>query len=407
MTVWYDTTLGEVVTKGGGSFKTGPFGTTLKASEYSANGVPVISVGEVAYGSLVLRRDTPRVSPQVTERLPEYVLNHGDIVFGRKGAVDRSAWVQLDQHGWFLGSDGIRARLTSLVDSRFIAYQLQGPHIREWLLQHASGSTLLSLNQTTLSRVPLVMPPLEEQGAIAKVLGALDDKIASNTRLASISAALSRVLFEAALQEGAVESLLSDITTLVSRGVSPTYSEDAVGTTMILNQRCVRDQRVLLAPSRRTLSTKVREEKILVVNDVLVNSTGQGTLGRVARWNRDDRATTDSHISIVRFDASRTNAVTAGYGLLRMQPSIEELGEGSTGQTELSRVDLGNLRVLLPAHDIQDQLGVRLSELSHIEDAHLAENDTLAATRDTLLPQLMSGKLRVRDVERILEDAGV
>ena len=88
-----------------------------------------------------------------------------------------------------------------------------------------------------------------------------------------------------------------------------------------------------------------------------------------------------------------------------MQETIEELGEGSTGQTELSRGDLGNLRVLLPAREVQDQLAARLSELSRAEDAHLAENETLAATRDTLLPQLMSGKLHVKDVEKSL--AGV
>ncbi|TFB75866.1 restriction endonuclease subunit S [Cryobacterium glaciale] len=405
MTDWEQTTLGEVVLEGGGSFKTGPFGTTLKASEYSSHGVPVISVGEVAYGSLVLRRDTPRVSSEVTTRLAEYVLRKGDIVFGRKGAVDRSAWVQPNQEGWFLGSDGIRARLASSVDSKFVAYQLQGPHIREWLLQHASGSTLLSLNQTTLSRVPLLVPPLRDQQAVAEVLGSLDEKIAANTRIAATSAGLSRALFEDALQKGSVESLLSDVTTLVSRGVTPAYSEDAVGTTMILNQKCVRGQRVSLAPSRRTNDSKVRDDKILLVNDVLVNSTGQGTLGRVARWTRDDRATTDSHISIVRFNATQTNPVAAGYGLLRMQQSIEELGEGSTGQTELSRVDLGNLRVLLPAREHQDKLGARLSELSQSEDAHLAENETLAATRDALLPQLMSGKLRVKNAEKSL--AGV
>ena len=192
----------------GGSFKTGPFGTALKASEYTECGVPVISVGEVLPGALVLRRDTPRVSPSVTSRLSEYLLMSGDIVFGRKGAVDRSAWVKPAEEGWFLGSDGIRVRLPGSVDSRFVAYQLQSESVRAWLLQHSGGSTLLSLNQSTLSRVSLLLPPLADQRAIAEVLGALDDKIAANTKLTSMADVLGKGLFSKAVQAGTVRRVL-------------------------------------------------------------------------------------------------------------------------------------------------------------------------------------------------------
>jgi type I restriction enzyme S subunit len=115
--------------------------------------------------------------------LPVYVLEAGDIVFARKGAVDRSAWVKPEQAGWFLGSDGIRLRLPYTCDSRFIAYQLQSETHRSWLLQQATGTTMASLNQATLERLPLVLPPIDEQRAITRILGALDDKIESNGRL--------------------------------------------------------------------------------------------------------------------------------------------------------------------------------------------------------------------------------
>lgn len=93
------------------SIKTGPFGTVLKASEYSAgDGVPLISVGEIREGFLRITDHTPRVSETVTRRLPQYVLKAGDIVFGRKGGVERSSLIRLPQEGWFLGSDGISVR---------------------------------------------------------------------------------------------------------------------------------------------------------------------------------------------------------------------------------------------------------------------------------------------------------
>src|SRR5687768_9839610 len=117
---WTSTTIGALIERHGGSIKTGPFGTVLKAREYSAHGVPLISVGEIDYGALRVNDSTPRAPAEVVARLPEYVLESGDIVFGRKGAVDRSALVKPEQAGWFLGSDGIRLRLSQSCDPRFI-----------------------------------------------------------------------------------------------------------------------------------------------------------------------------------------------------------------------------------------------------------------------------------------------
>ena len=395
MTVWYDTTLGEVVTKGGGSFKTGPFGTTLKASEYSANGVPVISVGEVAYGSLVLRRDTPRVSPQVTERLPEYVLNHGDIVFGRKGAVDRSAWVQLDQHGWFLGSDGIRARLTSLVDSRFIAYQLQGPHIREWLLQHASGSTLLSLNQTTLSRVPLVMPPLEEQGAIAKVLGALDDKIAANTKESGLIDEFITARFRAAFVGGQVQSVPLFEAMAIDFGEAfkgTSFSAPGEGRPLIR----IRDLKTF-SPQIWTIESRAREVTVMS-GDIVV---GMDAEFRATTWLAES-GLLNQRVCRVR-----------GHGLgnafvreaLRGPLAAIENQKSATTVIHLNKSDMERMEIEIP-----DAVSLRSFE-DDAEHLYLLrvklelENRTLAATRDALLPQLMSGKLRVSDGEENLEVA--
>ncbi|MBK8437924.1 MAG: restriction endonuclease subunit S [Austwickia sp.] len=176
-------TLRSVLEEGNGSIKTGPFGTVLSAAEYVEDGVPLISVGEIGYGSLQLRSTTPRISADTVERLPDYVLRTGDVVFGRKGAVDRSSRVRPEEDGWFLGSDGIRVRFGRNVDPTYMAYCLLNPAVREWLLRHAGGSTLKSLNERTLGEVPLSTPFLAEQRAIAEVLGALDDKIAANHRL--------------------------------------------------------------------------------------------------------------------------------------------------------------------------------------------------------------------------------
>lgn len=271
-------------------------------------------------------------------------------------------------------------------------------------MRHAVGATMPNLNTSILSAVPLTVPEPRVQRAIAEVLGALDDKIAANTKLVQTSAALTQAMFSSAVATSSEESVLSEITELLSRGITPKYSDDN-DATVILNQKCVRGQRVDLDPARRTLSVKVREDKLLKLDDVLVNSTGQGTLGRVARWTHHENVTVDSHITIVRFDRNKVDPVCAGVGLLGLQQTIIEMGEGSTGQTELSRVELGKLRIRLPDFETQRALGRRFASMANMERINLEENRRLAATRDALLPQLMSGKLRVREGETLVAAA--
>lgn len=204
---WREMTLGAVVKETGGSIKTGPFGTALKAAEYTEHGAPVISTGEVGYGRLRLHDRTPRLGGSALERLHDYVLEKGDIVFSRKGAIDRSAWVGESEAGFFLGSDALRVRFdTSRHDSRFIAYGVLNPVARAWVRQHASGTTMPSLNQEILSRIPLLIPPLQEQRRIAGVLGTFDDLIDTNERLVSSLREQVTTLFQRMMRTEPLES---------------------------------------------------------------------------------------------------------------------------------------------------------------------------------------------------------
>lgn len=198
MAEWPTVTIGDLITDDGGEIKTGPFGTKLKAAEYSDDGVgvPLISVREIGYGRIELDSRTPRVPREVQERLPEFILREGDIVFGRKGAVDRSAFVTHEQDGWFLGSDGIRLRLsTQECEPRFLAYQLQTRALQNWILRHAGGTTMASLNQRVVARIPIKLPPLPTQCAIVRVLSSLDDKIELNRKMNRTLEYLAQAIF--------------------------------------------------------------------------------------------------------------------------------------------------------------------------------------------------------------------
>jgi len=194
-----DSTIGQLVSENGGSIKTGPFGTALKASEYVSDGVPLISVREIGHGSFHIDTKTPRVSPQTTLRLSEYLLESGDIVFARKGGIERCSLVRKAQAGWFLGSDGIRLRPPRSCDARFLAYSLQTQSVKDWLTQHSTGSTMASLNQATIARIPICIPSIGEQSKVADCLETLDDRITllreTNATLEAIAQALFKSWF--------------------------------------------------------------------------------------------------------------------------------------------------------------------------------------------------------------------
>jgi type I restriction enzyme S subunit len=146
------------------------------------------------------------------------------------------------------------------------------------------------------------------------------------------------------------------------------------------------------------------EPRLLRPGDVLVNSTGVGTLGRVStvRW-LPEPATVDSHVTVVRPDAAAAAPAFVAWTLRMRQAEIEALAEGSTGQTELSRARLGDLAVTLRPRDAQDEFAKFADALEAQIGGCEREVLTLTALRDGLLPKLVSGEIRVPDTADLAE----
>lgn len=198
------------------------------------------------------------------------------------------------------------------------------------------------------------------------------------------------------IPEGWSVEELKDIVSLLARGISPKYiDEDGI---IVLNQRCIRDKSINPTFGRRHdyLSKKV-DSKLIAKGDILVNSTGVGTLGRAAIVKElpEVLTTVDSHVTIVRIDDTKANPLFTGYNLLQKEKEIESLGEGSTGQTELSRENLGKLKIILPTNNLQERFASFLEPIFQNIATNEQENQQLAHLRDWLLPMLMNGQVVV------------
>lgn len=395
---WVETTLGDLLHGSEGSIKTGPFGTVLKAAEYSQTGVPLISVGEIGEGFIRVHERTPRVSPDVTDRLAQYLLQCNDIVFARKGSIDRSARVKRHEAGYFLGSDGIRVRLPAGVCPEFIAYQVLTPRVRTWLRQHAGGSTMPSLNQGILERVEILLPPLDEQRRIAGVLGALDDLIETNQRLiASLVNQADAIALQHRLHSAGDVSTFGAVAKVSGGGTPSTKSPEFWGgpicwatptdMTALPSPYLFGTSRTITQAGLDACSSELFPEGSLLM-------TSRATIGPSAVTQVPTAVNQGFIVLEPLLDIDRWFLF---HELRRRVPEFIARANGSTFM-EISRGVFKSLDVEWPDTESRSRLHGWLEPLHAAAATLQREVADLCRTRDELLPLLLSGRVSVREV---------
>ena len=178
---------------------------------------------------------------------------------------------------------------------------------------------------------------------------------------------------------------LRSLISFISKGISPVYAKDKTKTTVqVLNQKCNRNFQISYSESKlHDISKKgVPPEKYIKQNDILINSTGTGTAGRVAQIDYVPCETiVDGHMIIVRAN-KKINQRYLGYALKAHQGEILQLDEGSTGQTELNRERLvEEIMISYPkSFDIQEKIVSLLDGLNSKIQLNNKINDNLCAS---------------------------
>ena len=176
--------------------QTGPFGSQLHKEDYVTEGTPIITVEHLGE-NYILHQNTPFVSDFDKERLSKYHLQEGDIVFSRVGSVDRRALVREVEDGWLFSGRCLRVRVDKKkVDPTYLSYFFGLESFKEYIRRIAVGATMPSINTKILSKVPIYYPDLSTQRAIAHILGSLDDKIELNRKMNETLEAMAQALFK-------------------------------------------------------------------------------------------------------------------------------------------------------------------------------------------------------------------
>ena len=186
------------------------------------------------------------------------------------------------------------------------------------------------------------------------------------------------------MSEDSIE--LRDVCSLIKRGITPKYGENGL---VVVNQRCIRNGVIELMNARihDIVQRKVNAEKILVKDDILVNSTGVGTAGRVGMWIDSVAATCDTHVTIIRPLADRINPTFLFYFLRNMEDVLHDSAEGSTGQTELKRETIGAINTPCFRMSEQEIIAQVLCSLDDKIDLLKRQNKTLEGMAEALFRQ--------------------
>lgn len=378
------------------SIAIGPFGSSLKADLYVPFGVPVVRGQNIKDGGQLDESDLVFVEPETAAQFPACLLNEGDLVFPHRGAIGRVGIVGKRQ--MLLSSSMMKLSVDpNKADPRFVFYYFRGPGQNELLMRASTvGTPGIGQPLTSLREIPIQLPELDQQQAIAEVLGALDEKIATNTKLVAVADELSASLTRQALDVSASVPL-SAIADIVM-GSSPSgtsFNETGEGTVFYQG---VRDFGVRFPSNRVWTTAPVR---LAAAGDTLLSV--RAPVGRV------NLATEKTCIGrgLASIRSSNDRPFTLFHLLKDSHEAWAPYEAEGTVFGSINKSQLASLQVPCLRPELEGQLEEALRPIEQSIASVLGENENLSATRDTLLPQLMSGKLRVKDAEKVLEDAGV
>lgn len=171
------TTLGEIA-----DIITGPFGSQLHMSDYVDEGIAVIMPQNIG-DRIILEDKIARISKSDYKRLKKYQTQKEDIVYSRRGDVEKHAFINGDKP-YLCGTGCLRVRANKeKVYPRYLSLFLSRPETKRWLSQHAIGSNMMNINTSILGNVPVFLPDRDIQIEIAESLQGFDDKIQLNIKM--------------------------------------------------------------------------------------------------------------------------------------------------------------------------------------------------------------------------------
>ncbi len=285
-----------------------------------------------------------------------------------------------------------------LVEPRYLAYYIRNQRDNYDLSQYVSGAAIPRIILKNFARMPIELPSLETQKKITDILGAIDEKIELNRRMNETLEQMGQALFrhyfidnpEAEKWESGV---VSDLITIYSGYAFKRTDFDPDGDYGLVTIKNVQDGNFVPECSDylSTVLAKTPDYAFLKTGDILLSLTGN--VGRVCIVRGENLLLNQRVAKLVGADGRQSFA----YFMFRQEEFKNRLISMSRGtaQLNLSPIETKKLRMKLPPKELLSQYHEQAEPLFEAITANYTEIQTLTALRDTLLPRLINGKVKI------------
>lgn len=385
------TKLGTLVEQGELSFSDG---YRTKKSELSDSGYVILRAADIVDGKISLEGED-HVDLRMSRQIGSKVARDGDVILTTKGTVGRSALVAGLEGRTAVYSPQVcffRFREGSTLNARYLRYWFESIEGRRQIRMFAGNTDMAPyLSLRDISEMDVRVPGLGKQVAITEVLGAIDDKIAANRDLTLGSDKL-RTIHWVNTSRNASSSPLSSFAAFVNGGA---YTKDATGTGRVVVRIAELNKGIGASTVYNELD--VPDRQIVHAGDLLMSWSGSLT---AVRWYREDAIVNQHIFKVIPREDLPVWAVACA-----VETKLEEFREIAAGKaTTMGHIKRADLDSPVAWPEISDRLNDAGQALWDRALAAEQENLRLAATRDELLPLLMSGKITVKDAEKTVEE---
>ena len=403
---WKHVSLGEISV----NIQTGPFGSQLHQSDYSEKGTPVVMPKDLISGH-ISEESIARVSDDHVERLSRHKIEVGDILYSRRGDVGRCAFASETEAGWLCGTGCLRVTIDSRkANPKFVFYQLLKADTIGWVEKHAVGSTMLNLNTSILSSVPIDLPSHDKQNHIVGVLSAYDDLIENNQKQIKLLEEAAQRLYK----EWFVDLRFpGHETTPIVDGIPEGWSMCTAGNVIEFNPKtplkkgCIKQSVPMTALSTSSMVLNSSELTMTESNSGAKFRNGDTLLARitpclengktafVAGITSEEGAVGSTEFIVMR--AKKINPYMV-YLLARTEEFRKTAINSMTGSDGRQRAQVDKIMqfpyLLAPQSTLEafSQLVEPIFEQVYLKNSQIAQ---LSQARDRLLPKLMSGEIEV------------
>ena len=275
--------------------------------------------------------------------------------------------------------------------SEYLMLWFLRPEFDRYARFYSHGSAREVFDWETLCATCIPVPPITEQTRIVSQFATLEKRISLCKARISLLERMASALYRKTFVEGIDRNnlpagwrigTLGEVANLIVAGTIPIYDDSS--NKLVLGQKCIHDHRVDLIPARR--HTPKASCLYLQAGDILINSTGDGTLGRVAQyWGIDKELAFDSNMTLLR---PLNEAYYLGQLLVSLEEYFVRISQGSTNQTRLYCSMVRATEVILPSDAKVWEYAIQMRPIQKSINNKYLQLSCLERTKKLLLTQI-------------------